>query len=229
MSSSTEHHPEPTVAAHGHYAGEAEPEYAHVMVTVSAAGSDRDRVLEQLVRRVDEIRQLIGGYGEAVERVEGHPLRGGPRFKDKKPTEKVNGYAASTDLGVFVVDFTALGELVLRLADLDMVAIAGPHWALRPDSPAHTRARSQAVRDARVRAEEYAAALGANLTGLVEIADTDLSGPDSSRPHAAGVPLARTSRGSSVADRVELDLAPVRQKVYATVVTRFTMSQPDFP
>jgi uncharacterized protein YggE len=222
-----DHRPEPSVAVRGEYSTEVDPELAHVMVTVSAAGSDRERVLAQLARRVEEIRQLIGGYGEAVERVDGHPLRGGPQFKNNKPTEKASGYRASAALGVVVVDFTMLGDLVLRLADADMVDIAGPYWALRPGSSAYTRARTEAVREARRRAEEYAAAAGARLTGLLEIADSGLLGDGPPREFAAPVAAARMAR-SSVADDVEMELTPVPQEVSATVVTRFTMSQPDF-
>lgn len=220
--------PEPTVAVRGDYRTEVEPEYARLVATVSSAGADRDRVLTQLARRVAEIRHLVEGYGEAVERIEGHPLRAGPQFKNGKPTEKVTGYTASTALGVVVVDFTVLGDLVLRLADADMVAVTGPSWALRPDSSAFARARTEAVREARLRAEQYAAAIGAELTGLLEIADAGLSGD---RPEAAAVPLAahrsRRSRASSVADEVEIDLTPVPLEVSATVQARFTISRPD--
>lgn len=175
---SSDPRPEPTVVVRGLHNAVVDPEYAQVMVTLSAAGADRARVLAQLTRRVDEIRQLIGSYGDAVERIDGHPLRGGPQFKNKKPSEKTTGYSASAELGVVIVDFTVLGDLVLRLADADMVALAGPYWALRPGSSAYTRARSEAVRNARLRAEEYAAAAGAKLTGLVEIADFGLSRRD---------------------------------------------------
>lgn len=224
-----DHRPEPTVVVRGQSISQVEPEYASVVVTISAAGAARDRVLAQLARRIEEVRQLIGGYGEVVERVDGHPVRGAPRFKNDKPTEKVTGYTASTALVVVVVDFTVLGDLVLRLADSDMVAVAGPYWALRSDSSAYARARSDAVHDARLRAEQYAAAAGANLTALVEIADVGMSGHAPAEQFAAAVPMAaRMSQRSSVADEVEMDLVPVPQEVMATVEVRFTMSQPDF-
>ena len=216
------------MAVRGQYTAEVDPELAQVMVTVSAAGSDRERVLAQLARRVEEIRQVIEGYGDAVLRVEGHPLRGGPQFKNGRPSEKVTGYAASTVLGAVVVDFTVLGDILLRLADADMVAVAGPYWALRPDSSVHASARREAVRDARRRAEEYAAAAGARLTGLLEIADTGLSDGHPPGPFAAAVPAVARMAPSSVADEVEIDLDPVPQRVSATVAARFTSSQPDF-
>ena len=59
-----------------------------------------------------------------------------------------------------------IGDLLVRLADREMVELTGPEWALRPDSEVYRRARTEAVRDARRRAEEYAAAAGSRLTGL---------------------------------------------------------------
>ena len=60
---------------------------------------------------------------------------------------------------------------MLRLADQDQVEVAGPWWSLRPDSPAHREARHAAIADALLRAREYAEALGARVTALLELAD----------------------------------------------------------
>lgn len=217
---------EPTVAVRGHWTEEVPPEVARVRVTVGARHGDRAHALRDLSRRVEEVLSAIGGYGPAVESVQSSPLRARPWFKGGKPNERVAGYVAETTFTVTVVDFAVLGDLLLRLADRDMVGLDGPFWALRPDSDAHRRARTEAVRDARRRAEEYAAAAGSRLTGLVEIADLGLSGP-TAMP-AAPAMLMRTAARDSVADEVSFDVDPVPQTVDAAVEARFTLAQPDF-
>jgi uncharacterized protein YggE len=120
-----------------------------------------------------------------------------------------------------VTDFTVLGELLLRLADQDQTSVSGPWWALRPGSPVHREARRAAIADAIVRGREYADALGARVTGLVEVADTGMS--------AGGAPraMALALRGSADSGAVPaLDLDPQRQTVSATVEARFRISEP---
>jgi uncharacterized protein YggE len=217
----------PTVAVRGSWTAEVPPELARVRVTLSARHADRAHALRDLTRRIEEVQAVLAGYGEAVTAVESGTLWVRPQFKDRKPTERVAGYLAGLQLTATVVDFTVLGDLLLRAADRDMVSIDGPFWSLREDSDVHRRARVEAVRDARRRAEEYAEAAGSRLTGLIEIADTGLS---SDNVVMAGAPAAmfRVGTGGSVADDVEIDLTPVPQTVHASVEARFTLSPPDF-
>jgi hypothetical protein len=219
----------PTVAVRGHWAAEVPPEVARVRVSVGARHGDRAHALRELGRRVEEARAGLAGYGDAVEAVDASPLWVRPQFKAGKPSERVTGYLAGMQMTVTVVDFTVVGDLLLRLADRDMVSLEGPFWALRPDSDAYRQARTAAVRDARQRAEEYAAAAGARLTGLVEITDTGPSmAENAGGPFAAGAMFHTAGARGSVADELTFDVEPVPQTVYASVEARFTVTQPDF-
>ena len=218
--------PSPTVAVRGHWTAEVPPEVARIRVSVGARSGDRQQALRELGRRVEEARDALTGYSAAVESVEASPLWVHPQFRDGRPRERVTGYLAGVHLTVTVVDFTVVGDLFLRLADRDMVGLDGPFWALREDSDAYRQARTAAVREARQRAEEYAAAVGSRLTGLVEIADTGLSSGQDAMASAPA--MFRAAKGESLADRIALDVEPVPQTVHASVEARFTVSQPDF-
>lgn len=222
--------PEPVVAVRGQWRDEVQPELARVFVTIGARGDDRAKILTLVSGRVDEVRKVIDAYGEGVERVEQSALQVMARFKGPKPTEKPSGYVAEVRLTVLVTDFTVLGDMLLRLADEAMVTVDGPHWSLRPDSNVYRKARIEAVRDARTRAEEYAAAAGSRLTGLVEIADVGLSRGygDGYVEEAAPASMSFLASRGSVADRLTFDVQPVPQTVSATVHARFTLTQPDF-
>ena len=211
----------PTVAVRGEWTAEVPPELARVRVSVGARSADRATALRDLARRVDEVRATLAGCGPAVESVAASPLRVRPQFRDGRPRERVTGHVAGVHLTVVVVDPEVLGDLLVRLADRDMVELTGPWWELRPGSEVHRRARTEAVRDARRRAEEYAAAAGSRLTGLVEIADTGLSGAP-----VSAAPAAFLTTGAQ--ETVTFDVEPVPQTVHAAVQARFTLAQPDF-
>lgn len=223
----------PLVSVRGESVVEVEPEVATLDVAIGAQDRERDRTLSLLDQRSSAVLALVESFGEAVERVETAALRIGPEFKDNKPREKVVGYKAVVRHTLHVVDFTRLGDLVARLADLDLVDVFGPRWALRRDSPVYRAARVAAAQDAVARAREYASALSSRVAGLVELADTGLlaeavsrgdSGPWAPAPRAMASPSAM--RSMSVPEPVVLDLEPVHQVVRASVEARFTIEAP---
>ncbi|OEV30828.1 hypothetical protein AN219_08575, partial [Streptomyces nanshensis] len=182
---------EPRLAVRGEASLEFDPEIARIAVTVSARGTDRKEALKSLTRRNTEVLELIKGYGEAVEKLATGTFSVSPELTEKGRRERVRTYNGRVQITATVGDFTALGEMTTRLADLELTRVDGPWWALREDSPAHREARQQAVREAVTRAREYAAALDADLVALVELADPGAeSAPPSSPP-----PLAARAAG----------------------------------
>jgi uncharacterized protein len=216
----------PRVAVHGEASLEFDPEIARIAVTVTSRGSGRRAALEALTRRNAEALELLKSYGDAVEKLSTGTFSVTPELSEKSRREKVRTYSGSVRINATVADFTALGELTTRLADLEMTQVAGPWWALRVDSPAHGEARQQAVREAVQRAREYAGALGAELVALVELTDPGAE----SAPVAAG--YGRSLRGApqpagAAGAPPELDLEPQRQRVTAKVSARFVISRPE--
>ncbi|MEU4894236.1 SIMPL domain-containing protein [Streptomyces sp. NPDC044780] len=218
----------PRVAVLGEARLDVDPEIARITITVSARGADRRAALDDLTRRNNEVRELVKSYGEAVEKLETGAFSVTPELAPKSRHERVRAYHGRVHLTATLTDFTALGELTTRLADLELTRVDGPRWGLRPDSPAHGRARQQAVREAVQRAREYAGALGARLVALVELADLEAEqGP--LQPVAVAAPRRRSGYGGPAdQDAVPaLDLEPQRQTVYAQVNARFTMTPPE--
>jgi uncharacterized protein YggE len=217
---------EPRVAVRGEASLEFDPEIARIAVTVSARGTDRREALESLTRRNSEVLELVKGYGEAVEKLATGTFSVSPELTEKGRRERVRTYNGRVQITATVGDFTALGEMTTRLADLELTQVEGPWWALRPDSPAHREARQQAVREAVTRAREYAAALGAELVALVELADLGAETSPPSSPQAPGMRAAgyRGAPGGEAAPA--LDLEPQRQRVQAQVNARCLMSRP---
>ncbi|MEV5767588.1 SIMPL domain-containing protein [Micromonospora sp. NPDC052213] len=207
----------PVVAVRGEAYREVPPEIARFTVTATARDRDREATLTRLAERAAAVRVLLDGYGPAIDRRETGELRVRP--ETRRSGERVVAYHGSVATTVTVSDFTALGDLMLRLADQDQVEVAGPWWSLRPDSPAHREARHAAIADALLRAREYAEALGARVTALIELADAGAA----ERPM-----MSRMAYGTGGAEGgpPELELDPQPQTVQAAVQARFAISEP---
>ncbi|MFF4877941.1 SIMPL domain-containing protein [Micromonospora sp. NPDC000668] len=206
----------PVVQVRGEAYREVPPELARFAVTATARDRDREATLTRLAERAAAIRVLLDGAGPVVARRETGDLRVRP--ETRRSGERVVAWHGSVTTTVTVTDFTALGELMLRLADQDQVEVAGPWWELRPDSPAHREARHAAITDALQRAREYAEALGAQVTSLIELADAGAA----DRPMFARAAFDVGSGGGPP----ELELDPQPQTVQAAVQARFTISDP---
>ncbi|WP_393056927.1 SIMPL domain-containing protein [Streptomyces sp. LN549] len=218
---------QPRLAVRGEARLQVDPEIARVGITVSARGKDRRAALEDLTRRNTTVLDLARSYGPAVEKLETGALSITPELHLHGRDEKVRAYHGRVHITATLNDFTALGEFTTRVADLDMTRIDGPHWALRPDSPAHGQARRQAVHEAVQRAREYADAVGAQLAALVELADL---GAENATPApfargAYGGPPPLTG-GAAPGAAPALDLEPQQKTVYAQVNARFIMTPP---
>ncbi len=215
----------PRVAVRGEARIEVDPEIARIGITVSARGTDRRSALEDLTRRNNAVLDLIKSYGDPVEKLETGAFSITPELTRHGRAERIRAYHGRVHITAELSDFTTLGELTTRLADLELTQVDGPWWALRPTSPAHGQARRQAVLEAVQRAREYAEALGARLAALVELADL---GAENAAPFAAAGAGMRTMAFSAAEDAgpPPLDLEPQRQTVHAQVNARFTMTPP---
>ncbi|MFV0130407.1 SIMPL domain-containing protein [Streptomyces sp. HMX112] len=217
----------PRVAVRGEARLEVDPEIARIGITVSARGTDRRSALDDLTRRNSTVLDLVKSYGQAVEKLETGAFSISPELTRHGRAERVRAYHGRVHLTAELTDFTALGELTTRLADLELTRVDGPWWALRPDSPAHAEARRRAVTEAVQRAREYAQALGTGLAALIELADL---GAENATPFGALPPAAGGARMAFAAEAADiapaLDLEPQRQTVTAQVNARFTMHPP---
>ena len=208
------------VVVRGEAVREVPPELASFSVTVSARDKDRQSALTRLAERAASVRALLDGAGEVIERRETGGVRLRPELK--RAGERVIAYTGSVSTTVVVNDFTALGELMLRLGDQEQTAISGPWWELRPGSTAGAEVRRAAIADALDRAREYADAVGATLDRLIEIADEGTGG-------GGGRPMMRAAYGGfaqAESEPLELDVDPQPQTVQATVQVRFAITEP---
>src|ERR1700687_1447849 len=222
---------QPLLAVRGEVALEVDPEIALVGLTISARDPDRAKTLRLLNERARSTDEILTQFGDAIEKIETSGLWASPQFKSHKPQERVSGYVGVVHHTITVAAFDRLGELIAQLADQDLTEVAGPWWALRPDSPVHRRARVEAVEDAVQRARDYAQALGGQLTDLVELADALLlsDARSSAGPvFMEGAGAALQAPHATALDEFTFDITPTKQTVRASVEARFRISAPGF-
>jgi hypothetical protein len=214
------------VSVRGEATIEADPEIVLFAVSVSARARDRREALANLSQRNDAFLELVRSFGPAVEKTETSGVSVYPELRRGRE-EKVRWYRGTIRSRLTVADFSVAGELVGRISDLELCVIDGPWWQLRPDSPVYREARVTAARAAVTRAAEYAEAVGGRLTGLVELADTGMSGVrHTALSGAFGRPGGRAAAGPPDEEPVVIDMEPETQVVQAGVEARFTMTQP---
>ncbi|MFE1541244.1 SIMPL domain-containing protein [Streptomyces microflavus] len=231
-STPTTHHPygtpdTPHVTVRGEAHLEVDPELAHITITLTARGTDRRTTLDGLTHRNTTVLDLIKSYGDTIEKLETGTLTINPELTRHGRAERIRAYHGHIQLTATIIDFTTLGELITRLADHDLTRIDGPWWSLRPTSPHHATARSQAVREALQRAREYAEALDTRLGALLELSDTGThQTPLGRAAFAESMPYAAAAGGAEAADAAPINLGPVRQTIDAQVEASFTLIPP---
>jgi uncharacterized protein len=221
-------HPSPKLAVRGETVLEVEPDLARIEVSIAARGADRATTVQVLADRDAAVSLILGDFDEIIEKSESSGVRLSP------PQIGRNGEASCHGVihhAVTVVAFDRLGELMGQLAADELTEVGGPWWDLRPGSPVYRQARMAAVADAVHRARDYAAAVGSELAGLVELADAHLLSESRSAAEQ------RTVTGSSsrlphrpravAAEEPVFDLSPARQQVRAVVEAMFTITAPD--
>jgi uncharacterized protein YggE len=207
----------PVVVVRGEATREVPPEQAVLSVTASARDRDRETVLTRLAERSAAVRAVLDAYGEGMGKRETSHVSVYPDMKRRSDIPAA--YVGSAGTTVTVTDFALLGELMVRLVSLEQVAISGPWWQLRPGSKAGAEVRAEAIGDALQRAREYAAAVGATVQRLVEIADESAGGGGFHSLMAVGA-----ARDTTAA---HLEFDPQMQTVQASVTVRVTITEPD--
>jgi uncharacterized protein len=212
----------PTIAVRGEAMIEVEPELAEFAVTVTSRDRDKTPALAQLAERVAAVRAVLERYADAIEKRETSRLSVWPETWDasRLQDDRVVAYRGSATTTVLVSELDTAGEMMLRVAAVEGAAVDGLRWSVRPASPVYREARQAAVAEAVTRARDYAAALGAEVTGLLALSDL----PGSNGIRNLAMPASFSAAGA--ADAPVLDLDPQRQQVRASVEAHFTISEP---
>ncbi|MEP7766114.1 SIMPL domain-containing protein [Sanguibacter sp. 25GB23B1] len=218
-----------TIAVTGHDSLHHHPERGSLQLAVSFESSDRERAVALVRTLHDEVVREAQGFVDsgAATRWSSEQIAVWSAEKwtsdDTSTQEKhqlVRYHVAAVSVTVRFQDFAALGEWAVRRGSVDGCSISGVDWDLTDDtrSALLLTTRTGAVRDARSRAEAYAAAAGFSGVELVAMYEEGL------RPHAspgAGVMMAASRGSAGVGDGPSVELRPADITVGATVTADY--------
>jgi uncharacterized protein YggE len=205
----------PVVTVRGEAQLEGPPDLATLTLTLHASGDSAERTRGQLADGSVAVPKLLQQYEAAIERSSTSGVHVAPVFNRRTPT-KIIGYQGTFTTQIVVSDFEFLSPLVLALTTLSNSQLDGPWWSLRADNPMYREARIAAIADARRRADDYAAAFGTTVAGLVEVSDLNTG--------FNGVREMRTFAMAKGAEDTPFEFEPATQTVSGQVTVRFSLN-----
>ena len=135
---------------------------------LAANSSDMQRVLDRL-----EAEGFTGGAIETANVVV-YPDR---YYDQQSGQEKTTGYRAQNTVTVTFTDLSRVGDVYAAMIEAGADSVSGPNWQLSDDNPAITAALTQAIANARSKAEAIAADQGVQLGEALIISENSASQP----------------------------------------------------
>jgi uncharacterized protein YggE len=195
------------------------PDRATVHVVVDGEGSSREEAYAAAARSAAAVDDVLKAEADAFERVATAALVVQPRTRWQDGEAVRTGWTAARASVLEVRDLNRLGDLLAQLASSGG-NISGLTWGLDPSHTASGEARSRAGQDARLRAEQYAAALGVKLGAVAWVAEPGLRGRD----HPSGPPaMLATARAVAPMAPQTIDVSPEELTISAEVEVGFTL------
>lgn len=206
----------------GSHTAELPPTRATVHATVSQDGPDPAPVFAAVTASLGVLRSSIEVLHHrdnkavtwfAIDQVRLGSHR--PWNSDREQLPLVHN--ATVSVTVRFRDFDALGRWVSANAGLAGLNVGAVDWTLtrRSRLRAERRARQEALRDARRRAQDYADALGLGKVRVRTVSDPGLAGPVQRKVMLAG------AMAAAPAGPPEIDLRPKDVEVHAEVEATF--------
>lgn len=149
------------------------PDRARVVLRVDLEGRDLAGLARENADRLAAVIARLAALGIAERDRQTVGFRVAPRY-DRK-LERHDGYQVANGVRVTVRDLARLGDLLAAGLEAGATAASDVAFDLSDErrEEALRRAREAAMRDARAKAEHYAALAGVGLGGVLSIAEGD--------------------------------------------------------
>lgn len=192
------------------------PDSFTLVATVTGVAAEQQAARNALAARYTQLEQAAAGLPETIE------VRRGELSSWRETDRRQVRWHVHRSMSVTGTDVARVGEVLTVLATVADVEIMGPHWSLDRENPVYAELQSDVVRQARDRAERYAAALGGTLGRLIELSDPD--GEPGMRGRAFAVSAGGRPAGVDIGD---LDYRPETVTVHASVTASWSLVLPD--
>jgi uncharacterized protein len=204
-----------TITVSGHGTVSVVPDTADLMAGVQAQAATATEALDTVGTKSQALIDALKAQGVAQDDITTAGLGLWPTFDDG--SQRITGYQASTSVTATVHDVAKVGDVVDSLKSLvgDQLTLNGISFSYKDPEAVMADARTAAVANARVRAEQYAKAAGVGLGGVLRIVESSVAEPVMYREMAGAA--APTAADSKVA------VAPGSQDLAADVSVVFEL------
>lgn len=166
-----------TVAGDGEATGV--PDIAILSIGVETEGKTAAEALDKNAARMSAAIAKLKARGVAPKDMQTSSLSVGPRYdysNDGRPP-RIVGYTANNSLTVKLRDLAKAGSIIDDAVGDGANTLGGVSFGFDDPKPLMSEARQAAVKDARAKAELYAAAAGVTLGPVLQIQDGYASPP----------------------------------------------------
>jgi uncharacterized protein len=204
-----------TITVSGHGTVSVVPDTADLMAGVQAHAATATAALDTVGTKSQALIDTLKGVGVAAEDIQTAGLSLYPMFGNDG--QQITGYQASTNVTATIDDVTKVGDVVDALKTLvgEELTLQGVSFSSKDPEAVMADARTAAIANATVRAEQYAKAAGAKLGEVLRIVEGSVSSPVMFQQMAtAGAPAAADAK---------VAVAPGSQDLAADVSVVFEM------
>lgn len=176
---------------------------------------EAERALAQLSSAADAILDQFASITSERRTVD-LSIRPNSYWHPESGRTVVDGHVGERGVRFTISDTEQVGTLVRALYDAAPIEVNGPEWELAHENPVYGQVRKAAARDARQRAEQYAAGLGLSVGGVAHVCEPGLrSEPPGVMRAFAGAADAEMAAGPTV------DIGTAEIRVSASVDVGF--------
>ncbi len=175
-----------TVTVSGSGTANATPDIAYVQLGVQVIESDAELAVEESTDRMTAVMEVIKDMGIDAKDVQTTQYNMSVQQqydREGRPTGEIT-YRVSNQVRVKVRDLTMIGELLQKALAAGANTVGGVTFSIEDPKALQKQARDLAIADAREKAEQLAAGLGASLGPVRQVSEFGVSRP---MPEAAKV------------------------------------------
>ena len=148
------------------------PDIATVSAGVVTQAADGNAALRQNAEQMNRVLAAIKAAGVADKDVQTSGISLNPQYRyEENQPPRITGYQASNTVNVKLREVAKMGKVLDALVASGANQVNGPSFGIDDPEPLYDRARLDALKAARARAETYAGALGVRVRRIVSISE----------------------------------------------------------
>tara|TARA_Y100000031_G_scaffold135372_1_gene158626 strand:- start:214 stop:951 length:738 start_codon:yes stop_codon:yes gene_type:complete len=163
------------IVVHGAGAVSAQPDIAVMQLRIAATKPTTQQAMSEVAQMVARVSLVAADLGIVAARISTQTLTLVPQFAnqtvDGQRRRKRIGFSATQGLRVEVRDIGSLPKLIDRLSDNEILQVSGLRFAFAKPEDLLMQARRRALKNARARADLYAAEAGVEVGRVLSIVE----------------------------------------------------------